>query len=76
MTIKPIGLYREQAPLLGATYAEVGQKTLSMSVTEDRYRQDGYEPPYETLPTKAEYVATLRPKRPAAKPIRWQPPVR
>lgn len=74
MTLKPIGLYREQGTPAGASYAEVGQKGLSMSVTEARYRQDGYERAYELLPTKAEYVATLKTRRSAAKPVRWRTP--
>ncbi len=76
MNNNPVGLYREQTPPLGAAYAEVGQKALSMSVTEARYREDGYDPPYDTLPTKSEYVAGLKMKKPTPKPVRWQPPSR
>jgi hypothetical protein len=76
MSTKPVGLYREEALSLSAGHAEVGATSLSMSVTEARYREDGYEPPYEVLPTKSEYVATLRPRRVAIKPVRWRPPVR
>ncbi len=55
----PIGLYRTRTPESGAEYAFVDYGAASSLGEVDRslYEARGYEPPFDSLPTKEEYAA-------------------
>jgi hypothetical protein len=51
------GRGRYRAPAVGKyeAYAYVQNGNIANFVTETRYREAGYEPPFETLPTEDEW---------------------
>lgn len=49
------GLWRTKTEESGATYAYVDYESYAQEVTEAMYRDRGYQPPYDELPTKEEY---------------------
>jgi hypothetical protein len=54
----PRGVYRERNEWgNGQNSVVVNYGTSHFDVTEDKYREDGYQPPFEELPWKSESVA-------------------
>ena len=54
----PRGVYRERNEWgNGQNSVVVNYGTSHFDVTEDKYREDGYQPPFEELPWKPESVA-------------------
>ena len=54
----PRGVYRERNEWRnGQNSVVVNYGTSHFDVTEDKYREDGYQPPFEELPWKPESVA-------------------
>jgi hypothetical protein len=53
------GLYRDDVPSLGeCVFMDWGNvRAASHLFTRGAYELNGYQPPYERLPTRAEYVA-------------------
>ena len=53
------GLYRTSTPETGAEYAHVhyGNVAALDSIPRALYEENGYQPPYDKLPTKEEYEA-------------------
>jgi hypothetical protein len=54
------GLYRTSTPETGAEYAHVhyGNVAALDSISRSLYEENGYQPQYNTLPTKEEYEAS------------------
>jgi hypothetical protein len=56
--VKPIGIYRDTASDSGAEFAfvEYGEElSAGDTVPRNIYEQDGYEPPFDTLPTREQF---------------------
>lgn len=54
------GVYRTRTPASGAEYAFVDYgvaSSLGDTVPRDLYETNGYEPPFDSLPTKEEFEA-------------------
>ncbi len=53
------GIYRTKTPKGGAEYAFVAYSAASKlgEIPRQRYEAQGYEPPFDYLPTKEEYEA-------------------
>jgi hypothetical protein len=52
------GIYRTQTKESGACYVHVEYDTIAaMELTEQRYRERGYKPEFDKLPSKKDYDA-------------------
>jgi hypothetical protein len=54
------GIYREKGGWGPQDSAHVTDGTLTMDVSEAKYRESGYQPPFEKLPWKPEYEASQK----------------
>ncbi len=55
--MKPHGIYRERKGFGDQDSALVDYGNTRLDVPEDRYRESGYEPPFDKLPWKKDYEA-------------------